>query len=451
MSSLDITPAIRARRRCVPAALVGYLVSGWLGVLPLAFLMGLIGGTVAVSSWLALLSLALFSMAVAVAVASWSAEHASRVGAVLENVFVIPFLGYLVYAIHQAGTQLDMLTAASKAASAWTMSWPVLAIGAVAAVGSLTTLSGLVAAFHYQQLIPARAAWGIRPAFTRRLHAAVLLGTSKGLLAIVHFVAASVCFIFPGALGITFVERALSASSLAPGWKSIVLFILLVIVCLEVGKRLFAKAKRLRQIQAADARRLDSRRPILLLRSFQDDLTPIERRPDVRNRRFGSMADLPLTLEEALERALWTHGPVIAIGRPGEALPPAGAAREYVTNDEWLARVTELVAECHRVVVIVGRTEGLSLEYASLARAQAWPKVVLILPPVQRAELLARWEVFAQLASRIPSGARAADLPAGALAAAFTPSGEQRFVTCQSRDDESYELAVHWLLAAQAA
>ena len=220
---------------------------------------------------------------------------------------------------------------------------------------------------------------------------------------------------------------------------------LLMIVCLEVGKRLFAKAKRLRQILAADARRLDSRRPILLLRSFQDDLTPIGRRSDVRNWRVGSSADLPLTLEETLERALGAHGPVIAIGQPGEALPPAGAAREYVRSEQWLTRVNELVAECQRVVVIVGRTEGLSLECASLAHAPTWPKVVLILPPVERAELLARWQVFAQL----PAGA--AEPPVGALAATFTPSAEPRFVTCQWRDDECYELAVRWILAQTAA
>jgi hypothetical protein len=76
-----------------------------------------------------------------------------------------------------------------------------------------------------------------------------------------------VCFIAPGALGITFVARGLKGSAQAPGGTWLVMYILLVIVCLDIGKRLFVKAKRLRQIQAADARRLDARRPILLLRS----------------------------------------------------------------------------------------------------------------------------------------------------------------------------------------
>jgi hypothetical protein len=119
-----------------------------------------------------------------------------------------------------------------------------------------------------------------------------------------------------------------------------------------------------------------------------------------------------------------------------------------VTNDDWLARVVELAAESQRIVVIVGKSEGLSVEYASLARAEAWSKVVLILPPLERSELLARWAVLAQFDSRIRSNAPAVDLPSAALAA-VAPDGELRFVTCQWRDDECYELAVRWIMATR--
>ena len=218
--SLNIRPTIRARRRCVPAALVGYLVSGWLGVLPFGFVLGLLGGTATVSSGMALVTLAFLSTAIAVAIASWSAERASRVGALLENVCVIPFLSYFVYAVHQAGTQLDMLMPTDDAALTWTLSWPLLAIAAVAAIGSFSTLSGLVAAFQYQQLVPAGAPFGPKLAIVNRLHAARFLSSSKGVLTIVHLVAAGVCFVFPAALGITVVERGIRGSSPAPDWES---------------------------------------------------------------------------------------------------------------------------------------------------------------------------------------------------------------------------------------
>jgi hypothetical protein len=448
ISVFDITEAIRARRRCVPAALIGYVVSGWLGVLPLAFLIGLLSGRGEVTSGLAIFALAFLVLAVAVAVTSWSAERGSRAGAVLENLAVGWFLGYLVYFVQQTGANLETLTGTRETGPARMVSWPVLAVGVVAAAGILTSLSGLVAAFRYQRLVPAQAASEARPGFIRRLQgAAALLRTAKGRLAIVYLLAMGACFILPATFGMAFMERGLRDSSVpAPGWNMVVTFVVLMIVCIEVGKRLFAKAKRLRQVQASDARRLDSRRPVLLLRSFQDDLTPIQRRLDVRNQRFGSTADLPLTLEEVLEHVLWTYGPVIAIGRPDEALPPAGAAREYVRNDEWLQRVNELVAESQRIVLIVGRTQGLSLEYASLASAQVWPKVILTFPPVERAELLARWAVFAQVASRTPSGVPEADPPADALVATFAPGGQSRFVTSQWRDDESYELAIRSIM-----
>jgi hypothetical protein len=370
------------------------------------------------------------------------------VGAVLESLAVAALLGYLVYAVHQAGANLDTLTG-RQPTQTWTVRWPVLAMGFVAAAATLTALSGLVAAFRYQRLMPVRAPSERRPGFVRHLHGTTLLSTANGRLAIVYFVATGVCFIVPGALGLVFIERGLSDSSIAPGWRTMVSFFLLLIVCVEVGKRLFAKAKRLRQIQASEARRLDSRRPILLLRSFQDDLTPIERRADVRNWRVGRAANLPLTLEETAERALSTYGPVVAIGRPGEALAPAGAAREYVSSDEWLTRVNDRVDESQAIVVIIGRTEGLSLEYVTLGRMQAWSKVILMFPPVERAELLSRWAVFAQIGVGTSSGLAEADPPAGALVATVAPGGQARFVTCSWRDDESYELAIRWIMAME--
>jgi hypothetical protein len=155
-------------------------------------------------------------------------------------------------------------------------------------------------------------------------------------------------------------------------------------------------------------------------------------------------------LEEVLGRVLGTYGPVIAIGRPGEALPPAGAAREYVPNAEWRARVADLVGESERVVVIVGESKGLSLEYEDLASLRSWSKVILIFPPVEHSELLARWEALWR-ATGSRSGEPGPHPPAGALAAAFARDGQPQFVTCQWRDDECYELALRWIIAKGSA
>jgi hypothetical protein len=41
-----------------------------------------------------------------------------------------------------------------------------------------------------------------------------------------------------------------------------------------------------------------------------------------------------LTQEEQLVEALKPAGPVVAVGRPGERLPPVGARRIYLVDDE---------------------------------------------------------------------------------------------------------------------
>jgi hypothetical protein len=426
MGVLDITQTVRERRRCVPAALVGYIVAGCLGALPVGALLAVLSGRTEILG-LAILALPILALAVAVAIASKSAELANFWGAVVENVFVVLFMGAVLYVFHQASMGV------------------LLALGAASAAAIWFTLSGLVAALRYGRTAPAAVRAGGR--LRRRLHEATVLRSSKAFLAVIHFLAAVACFILPMALGVAYIERGLSDSSFPPpGWKTFALFFVLLIVCFELGNYLFGRAKRLRQIEASAARKLDSRRPVLLLRSFKDDLIRVQRRLDVRSYRVGHVADLALTLEEVLERVLGTYGPVIAIGRPGEALPPAGAAREYVSNAEWRTRVAELVGESERVVVIVGKSEGLALEYEDLRSLQAWSKVILIFPPIEFSELLQRWEALGR-AIGLQSGEPGSLPPAGALAAGVAREGQPQFVTCQWRDDECYELALRWIMA----
>lgn len=87
----------------------------------------------------------------------------------------------------------------------------------------------------------------------------------------------------------------------------------------------------------------DPRPPILLLRPFSID-----------SRKFWSIFG---PFSESAENVLVTYlshiGPVIAVGRPGEAIPPSGAARLYVTNEEWQATVDHLMSVCRMVVLLL--------------------------------------------------------------------------------------------------
>ena len=95
---------------------------------------------------------------------------------------------------------------------------------------------------------------------------------------------------------------------------------------LGIGKRMQAKG-RLRRHRAA------GQRPVVYLRSFADDNT-MARRP----RAFGRLWAVA-TEEEQMTAALAELGPVVAIGRPGEALPRLGAERIYLPDDTWQAQV----------------------------------------------------------------------------------------------------------------
>jgi hypothetical protein len=91
---------------------------------------------------------------------------------------------------------------------------------------------------------------------------------------------------------------------------------------------------------------------------------------------------------------------VIAIGRPGESLPPLGAARLWVSNDEWQARVMELLGKCQRVVMIMGEIEGkpgLTWEFQRLLEFGSPEKVVFVVPPVSEEVAAERWKRYQEL------------------------------------------------------
>ena len=104
--------------------------------------------------------------------------------------------------------------------------------------------------------------------------------------------------------------------------------------------------------------------PVLYLRSFEDDATASAFRGD-------------LTEEENLVRALAHIGPVVAIGKPGEELPLAGASRFYVTDDRWQERVAELVGRARLVVIRTGLSPGLMWELRTVLKLSEPSRVLL--------------------------------------------------------------------------
>jgi hypothetical protein len=110
----------------------------------------------------------------------------------------------------------------------------------------------------------------------------------------------------------------------------------------------------------------DPRPPILLLRSFADDQR--------------------ITREERhLEEIFKPAGPFVAIGRPGDELPPLGAARFYVHDHEWKDFAQKLMHDAALVLLMAGRTKGLAWELQTCRQTVDPRKVVLVIPNDQPA------------------------------------------------------------------
>lgn len=219
-----------------------------------------------------------------------------------------------------------------------------------------------------------------------------------------------------------------------------------ILVFVVLSLRALTKAKRLAALSVAKSRSFDARSPVLLLRSFRDDMTPLGRTTDSRAWMRSIIHRHYFTLEEAAEDELSSYGPVIAIGRPGETLPPAGAAREYVSNEAWRGRIKAFIAEARLIVVILGGGDGLEFEYRALAELQALPRVIVVFPPLDEGTLNARWGRFAACA--LGDGEVVSQAESGrTLTALIDPDGPI-FVTCRSPDDEdTYRLALRRSLA----
>lgn len=176
---------------------------------------------------------------------------------------------------------------------------------------------------------------------------------------------------------------------------AVALAILLLAVCLALGLALVAlgflglarvwyRGRRLSQPTLDELRSMDSRKPVLLLRAFFRDEERIAARHRVRQW-IPIVTDIsvyfPWTLEDALTDMLMWIGPPEALGRPGEDLPAAGAARAYVPEAGWRAKVEALAAEAQLVVVVVDDTPSVRWEIQTLLGSALRERVVLVLPP----------------------------------------------------------------------
>ena len=140
------------------------------------------------------------------------------------------------------------------------------------------------------------------------------------------------------------------------------------------------------------------RAPILFLRSFRFDgiSSSVSRWQDYLLPFHSAMP----TAELNLVQMIWRHAPVLAIGRPKESTPPAGAVRFYVQQEVWQKTVEAIVPLCPLIVWTTGHTEGLRWEIKHL-RERLPPRKLLLwlhfsVARMSAAERQSEWTKFCE-------------------------------------------------------
>jgi hypothetical protein len=154
---------------------------------------------------------------------------------------------------------------------------------------------------------------------------------------------------------------------------------------------LFGYGMRFCARQAERSLRNDRRLPFLYLRSFHADTPWLSDEVGLLGTTYGLLSGKRFeSYEHRLVLAVSDIGPLVAIGKPGEKLPPLGAARIYIRDDaDWKRVVIELIAASRAVFLRVGRGEGFWWELKHVVANCDPCKVIICLPQRNRARTYA--------------------------------------------------------------
>ena len=178
-------------------------------------------------------------------------------------------------------------------------------------------------------------------------------------------------------------------------------------------------------ISAAEAMRRDPRPPVIYLRSFDQEMKQNTLREIFRDAFTGTPLPGGYSAWGPREqydfaKTMKRFGPYIAIGRPGEKLPELGAARAYVTDENWQQEITGWIDRASIIVVEAGRTPGLAWEIGRLIQRAPAGKVLMILP-----ERKSDYALFRDWAREVLPHPLPDDWPESRLLA-FTPNWQPR-------------------------
>jgi hypothetical protein len=165
---------------------------------------------------------------------------------------------------------------------------------------------------------------------------------------------------------------------LGGAWFYVAMFVSILITVSVI--QILLRARKFTVASAEQVLTADPRSPVIYMRSFKDDAAasaPVLSGPPGWALLFPKEL---VTEEEIVARILNDFGPMVTIGKPGEPLRELGAARMYVSEQEWHDRVAGLMQSAKLVVLRLGQTEGLWWELEQ-AIGKMRPEQLLVFVP----------------------------------------------------------------------
>jgi hypothetical protein len=162
-------------------------------------------------------------------------------------------------------------------------------------------------------------------------------------------------------------------------------------VCISCAER-YANPK------AHEALKIDSRPPILILRSFaeEESFDPLFQDLLFKYVDFNN-------LETLLMSQLSKYGSTIALHKSGRKLPFSNIATELVNSETWKEKFLSYLDKAGMIVIIVGVTPGLLWEMEQVTTRGLLPRTILILPTYFRVKDDGTWSIFLR---KLPKGMR---------------------------------------------
>ncbi len=147
-----------------------------------------------------------------------------------------------------------------------------------------------------------------------------------------------------------------------------------------IGFKLHERALKTLAPNARELLARDTRPPVVYLRTFDADARAASTALLMSIAPSGLVGT---TAERVLCEFLGAVGPVVAVGKPGDALPELGAARLYAAHDAWQDEVVELIGQASLVIVRAGHSAGILWELELVFRCVPFDRIVMLIPQVR--------------------------------------------------------------------